>query len=29
MNWLHLLIFVAAFSLLAVVTLEFVDKDKR
>ena len=28
-NWLHLLLFVAVFSLLSVITLEFIDKDKR
>ena len=28
-NWLHILIFIAAFSALSVVTLEFIDKDKR
>ena len=27
--WLHLLTFAAAFSLLAVITLEFIDKDRR
>ena len=27
--WLHLAAFVAAFSLLAMITLEFIDKDKR
>ncbi len=28
-NWIHLLIFVGVFFLLSVITLEFVDKDKR
>ena len=28
-NWLHLLIFIAVFALLSVITLEFIDKDKR
>ena len=28
-NWLHILIFIALFSALAVITLEFIDKDKR
>lgn len=28
-NWAHLLLFVLAFSVLAIITLEFVDKDKR
>ncbi|MBQ1311172.1 MAG: hypothetical protein IIY55_04915, partial [Blautia sp.] len=28
-NWLHLLIFIAAFALLSTITLEFIDKDKR
>ena len=28
-NWLHLLIFVVVFALLSVITLEFIDKDKR
>ena len=28
-NWLHLLIFIAAFALLSTVTLEFIDRDKR
>ena len=28
-NWLHIGIFIACFALLAMVTLEFIDKDKR
>ena len=28
-NWLHLLIMIAALALLATVTLEFIDRDKR
>ena len=28
-NWIHILIFVAVFALLTVITLEFIDKDKR
>ncbi len=29
MNWLHLLIFVVAFSIASIIALRFVDKDKR
>lgn len=29
MNWIHILIFIVVFSLLSVITLEFIDKDKR
>lgn len=29
MNWVHILIFIVVFSLLSVITLEFIDKDKR
>ena len=28
-NWLHILIFVLVFAVLSIITLEFVDKDKR
>ena len=28
-NWIHLLIFIAVFALLSIITLEFIDKDKR
>ena len=28
-NCLHILIFVAVFAILSVITLEFIDKDKR
>ncbi len=28
-NWIHILIFIVVFALLSVVTLEFIDKDKR
>ena len=28
-NWLHLAIFVGVFALLSILTLEFIDKDKR
>ncbi len=28
-NWLHILIFVLVFAALSVITLEFIDKDKR
>ncbi len=28
-NWLHLVLFIVVFSVLAVITLEFIDKDKR
>ena len=28
-NWLHLLIFIVVFAVLSVITLEFIDKDKR
>ena len=28
-NWIHILIFIAVFSLLSIITLEFIDKDKR
>ncbi len=28
-NWMHLIVFIAVYALLAVITLEFVDKDKR
>ena len=28
-NWIHILIFILVFALLSVVTLEFIDKDKR
>ena len=28
-NWIHLLVFIAVFALLSIVTLEFIDKDKR
>ena len=28
-NWLHILAFAAIFALLSIVTLEFIDKDKR
>ena len=28
-NWFHLILFIFAFSCLSVITLEFIDKDKR
>lgn len=28
-NWIHILIFIVVFALLSVITLEFIDKDKR
>jgi hypothetical protein len=28
-NWLHILVFVLVFAVLSVITLEFIDKDKR
>ena len=28
-DWLHLIVFIFAFALLATITLEFIDKDKR
>ena len=28
-NWIHLLIFVVVFAVLSIITLEFIDKDKR
>ena len=28
-NWIHILIFVVVFAALAIITLEFIDKDKR
>ena len=28
-NWIHLLIFIVVFALLSIITLEFIDKDKR
>ena len=28
-NWLHILAFAAVFALLSIITLEFIDKDKR
>ena len=28
-NWLHILIFILVFAVLSIITLEFVDKDKR
>ncbi len=28
-NWIHLLIFIAVFSVLTIITMEFIDKDKR
>lgn len=28
-NWIHLLIFICVFALLSIITLEFIDKDKR
>ncbi|MBQ4176545.1 MAG: hypothetical protein II640_03660 [Lachnospiraceae bacterium] len=28
-NWLHLAVFVGVFALLSILTLEFIDKDKR
>lgn len=29
LNWMHLLVFILLFSALTVITLEFIDKDKR
>ena len=29
MNWIHLLIFVVAFTIASIIALLFVDKDKR
>ena len=28
-NWIHLLVFIAVFAVLSIITLEFIDKDKR